>query len=90
MTCLQVGFYQIAKLCVIPFVCIVEYFVYSRQFSGPIIGSINIVMMGVGLVTISDVAVNLAGFGVALLSIVAAGVPRPASTGPGLETCPPS
>lgn len=31
--------------------------------------------MGVGLVTISDVAVNFAGLTVALLSIVAAGMP---------------
>lgn len=68
-----VGFYQIAKLCVIPFVCVVEYVAYSRKFSGPVVASINVVMIGVGLVTISDVAVNFSGLLIALLSIVAAG-----------------
>lgn len=72
---MQVGFYQIAKLCVIPFVCVVEYFAYARYFSGPVMSSIGIVMAGVGLVTISDVSMNLGGLLVALLSIVAAGAP---------------
>lgn len=53
--------------------CVVEYVAYSRKFSGPVVASINVVMIGVGLVTISDVAVNFSGLLIALLSIVAAG-----------------
>lgn len=70
---MQVGFYQIAKLCVIPFVCAVEYWAYTRRFSHTVILSISLVVLGVGIVTVSDVAVNWAGLNVAVLSIVAAG-----------------
>lgn len=69
----QVGFYQIAKLCVIPFVCVVEYLVYSRHFSHAVVLSIALVVSGVAVVTVSDVAVNWAGLNVAVLSIVSAG-----------------
>jgi solute carrier family 35, member E3 len=69
----NVGFYQIAKLCVIPFVALVEYIAYSRRFSAPVIASISIVVGGVAVVTVSDVAVNFLGLNVAILSIVAAG-----------------
>lgn len=72
-TLLQVGFYQIAKLCVIPFVCVVEYLVYSRSFSHSVILSIALVVLGVAVVTVSSVAVNWVGLNVAVLSIVAAG-----------------
>lgn len=72
-SCSQVGFYQIAKLCNIPFVCAMETMLYSRHFSPPVLGSISLVMAGVGLVTISDVAINLTGLTVALISVVAAG-----------------
>lgn len=69
----QVGFYQIAKLVVIPFVAIVEYFAYSRHFSAPVIMSIATVIGGVAIVTVSNVQIDFLGFNVALLSIVAAG-----------------
>jgi solute carrier family 35, member E3 len=69
----QVGFYQIAKLCVIPFVACVEFVAYSRRFSAPVISSIALVIVGVGIVTVSDVEVNFGGLNVAVLSIVAAG-----------------
>lgn len=69
----NVGFYQIAKLCVIPFVALVEYFAYQRRFSAPVLASIGVVMGGVAIVTVSDVAVNFLGLNVALLSIAAAG-----------------
>jgi solute carrier family 35, member E3 len=69
----NVGFYQIAKLCVIPFVAMVEYVIYSRRLSAQVLLSIATVMGGVGFVTVSDVAVNFLGLNVALLSVVAAG-----------------
>jgi solute carrier family 35, member E3 len=68
-----VGFYQIAKLCVIPFVAIVEYVAYSRRFSPQVIACISIVIGGVAIVTVSDIAVNFLGLNIAVLSIVAAG-----------------
>lgn len=69
----NVGFYQIAKLCVIPFVAMVESAIYGRRFSAQVLLSIATVMGGVGIVTVSDVAVNFLGLNVALLSVVAAG-----------------
>lgn len=54
----SVGFYQICKLIVIPFVCACEYFLYSRTFSSRILMSIGVVIFGVGIVTVSNVQVS--------------------------------
>lgn len=46
----SVGFYQIAKLLIIPFVCIVELFWFGRRFTPPVVGSILLVILGVAVV----------------------------------------
>uniref|UniRef100_A0A7R9V8B6 Sugar phosphate transporter domain-containing protein n=1 Tax=Chlamydomonas euryale TaxID=1486919 RepID=A0A7R9V8B6_9CHLO len=45
-----VGFYQIAKLLIIPFVCVVEFVWMNRTFRPPVIGSILTVVLGVAVV----------------------------------------
>eukprot|EP00803_Ostreobium_quekettii_P003043 evm.model.scf_3596.1 EVM.evm.TU.scf_3596.1 scf_3596:6303-11556(-) len=69
-----VGFYQIAKLLNIPFVCFVEWLWLKRQFTLPVTGSICMVVFGVAMVTVTDVTVSTMGLNVALLSVVAAGM----------------
>jgi solute carrier family 35 protein E3 len=72
----KVGFYQIAKLLIIPFVCLVERFWLGKQFSGRVILSVITVVCGVGIVTVSDFAMgdNLLGLVVAALSVVSSGM----------------
>jgi solute carrier family 35 protein E3 len=41
---------QIAKLLIIPFVCVVELVWLKRRFTGPVIGSVLTVIIGVGIV----------------------------------------
>lgn len=70
----NVGFYQVAKLLVIPFVCLVEALWLKRHFRTPIIMSIVVVVVGVGIVTVADVEVNLPGLIVAGMSVVCSGM----------------
>lgn len=69
-----VGFYQVAKLLVIPFVCSVEYFGLGRKFTTPIVVSISVVIMGVGIVTVTDVQVSTTGILIAGISVVSSGM----------------
>lgn len=69
----SVGFYQISKLLIIPFVCLVEFFAYSRTFTVPMIVSIGVVVTGVAIVTVTDVTVNMLGFILAMISVVTSG-----------------
>eukprot|EP00879_Flechtneria_rotunda_P001975 GHRR01002150.1.p1 GENE.GHRR01002150.1~~GHRR01002150.1.p1 ORF type:complete len:375 (+),score=101.36 GHRR01002150.1:344-1468(+) len=70
----SVGFYQIAKLLIIPFVCLVELFWMKRRFTMPVVGSIIIVTCGVAVVTVTDVTVRPLGLVVAALSVVSSGM----------------
>lgn len=69
----SIGVYQLAKLCNIPFVAFVEALAYSRHFSAPVVMSMALVVLGVAVVTVSDVTVNPVGLFFAVASIVAAG-----------------
>ncbi|KAK9918349.1 hypothetical protein WJX75_003397 [Coccomyxa subellipsoidea] len=72
----RVGFYQIAKLLIVPFVCLVERFWLQRHFSRPVIASILVVVAGVGIVTVTDIQMenNVAGLVVAGISVVSSGM----------------
>jgi solute carrier family 35 protein E3 len=48
----SVGFYQIAKLLIIPFVCAVELLWMGRRFTAPILASIGLVIVGVAIVCV--------------------------------------
>ncbi|KAG1664241.1 hypothetical protein FOA52_003494 [Chlamydomonas sp. UWO 241] len=65
-----VGFYQIAKLLIIPFVCVVELVYMRRKFNTPTTLSILTVVAGVAVVTVNDLAVGQIG----VLGLVVAGV----------------
>lgn len=45
-----VGFYQIAKLLIIPFVCLVELFWLKRSFTPEVTASVATVFLGVAIV----------------------------------------
>jgi solute carrier family 35 protein E3 len=41
---------QIAKLLIIPFVCVVELLYMRKRFSAPVVASIAVVIIGVAIV----------------------------------------
>lgn len=47
---MQVGFYQVAKLLIIPFVCIVELVWLKKTFTLPVVASVLTVVTGVAIV----------------------------------------
>lgn len=49
----SVGFYQIAKLMLAPFVCSIEFVWLRKKFSLPMLLSIAAVLMGVAVVTVT-------------------------------------
>lgn len=69
----SIGFYQLAKLCNIPFVALLEALLYGRRFSLPVLLSMTAVIVGVGVVTVSDIAINQIGLVFAAASVAAAG-----------------
>lgn len=70
----SVGFYQIAKLLIVPFVCLVEMFYIGKRFSTPVLMSIVLVVIGVGVVTVTDVAVKPFGLAVASIFVITSGL----------------
>lgn len=50
----SVGFYQVAKLLIIPFVCGVEAVWLGRRFPARVVAAIAVVVVGVALVTLSE------------------------------------
>lgn len=68
-----VGFYQISKIAVAPAVLVINSVFYGKHASIPVISSICIVCLGVGLATVSDpeISSNFFGLLVGLGSVLA-------------------
>ncbi|KAG0455203.1 hypothetical protein HPP92_024162 [Vanilla planifolia] len=58
----SVGFYQIAKLSIIPVVCMMEWILNNKKYSSKVIMSVFVVAFGVGVCTVTDVEINMKGF----------------------------
>ena len=79
-----VGYYQVAKLLIIPFVCLVEKFWFDRRFSAGVVASVATVAVGVAVVTITDLSPSasassaasggLLGACIAAISVVTSGM----------------
>ncbi len=70
----SVGFYQIAKLMIVPFVCVVEMTFFAKSFNLPTLASILMVLAGVGIVTVTDVSVSTLGLLSAGTFVVSSGL----------------
>ncbi|KAE9592681.1 putative sugar phosphate transporter domain-containing protein [Lupinus albus] len=66
----SVGFYQISKLSMIPVVCVMEWILHSKHYSREVKMSVMVVVVGVGVCTVTDVKVNLKGFVCACLAVL--------------------
>ncbi|XP_065852505.1 UDP-rhamnose/UDP-galactose transporter 2-like [Euphorbia lathyris] len=58
----SVGFYQISKLSMIPVVCIMEWILHGKNYSKQVKMAVGVVVIGVGVCTVTDVKVNAKGF----------------------------
>lgn len=65
----SVGFYQIAKLSMIPVSCLLEVVLDKIRYSRDTKLSICVVLMGVGVCTVTDVSVNGRGFIAAFVAV---------------------
>ncbi|GAB2282965.1 UDP-rhamnose/UDP-galactose transporter 6, partial [Dionaea muscipula] len=65
----SVGFYQIAKLSMIPVTCLLEIVFDKIRYSRDTKLSIGLVLLGVGVCTVTDVSVNARGFIAAFVAV---------------------
>ncbi|CAI0428445.1 unnamed protein product [Linum tenue] len=65
----SVGFYQIAKLTMIPVSCFLEVVLDNMRYSRDTKLSIGVVLLGVGVCTVTDVSVNTKGFLAAVVAV---------------------
>lgn len=65
----SVGFYQIAKLSMIPVSCLFEVVFDKIRYSRDTKLSIAVVLLGVGVCTVTDVSVNTKGFIAAVVAV---------------------
>ncbi|GAA0153583.1 secondary carrier transporter [Lithospermum erythrorhizon] len=65
----SVGFYQIAKLSMIPVSCLFEVVFDKIRYSRDTKLSILVVLIGVGVCTVTDVSVNTKGFVAAFIAV---------------------
>ncbi|KAM7252846.1 hypothetical protein ACFE04_025464 [Oxalis oulophora] len=66
----SVGFYQISKLSMIPVVCVMEWVIHNKQFSKEVKMAVVVVVIGVGVCTVTDVKVNAKGFICACIAVL--------------------
>ncbi|ONK68811.1 uncharacterized protein A4U43_C05F16270 [Asparagus officinalis] len=66
----SVGFYQISKLSMIPVVCVMEWILHSKHYSREVKMAVVVVVLGVGVCTVTDVKVNAKGFLCACVAVL--------------------
>ncbi|XP_020268669.1 UDP-galactose transporter 2-like isoform X1 [Asparagus officinalis] len=66
----SVGFYQISKLSMIPVVCVMEWILHSKHYSREVKMAVVVVVLGVGVCTVTDVKVNAKGFLCACIAVL--------------------
>ncbi|XP_009613052.1 UDP-xylose transporter 1-like [Nicotiana tomentosiformis] len=66
----SIGFYQMTKLAIIPFTVLLETIFLKKQFRRNIKFSLLILLLGVGIASITDLQLNFVGTVLSLLAIV--------------------
>ncbi|KAI3781443.1 hypothetical protein L2E82_11458 [Cichorium intybus] len=66
----SVGFYQMTKLAIIPCTVLLETLFFSKQFSKKIRFSLSVLLMGVGIATVTDLQLNMLGSILSLLAVI--------------------
>ncbi|XP_022850975.1 UDP-xylose transporter 1 [Olea europaea var. sylvestris] len=66
----SIGFYQMTKLAIIPFTVLLETIFLKKQFSQKIKLSLFVLLLGVGIASITDLQLNFVGSILSLLAIL--------------------
>ncbi|CAK7323525.1 unnamed protein product [Dovyalis caffra] len=66
----SVGFYQMTKLAIIPCTVLLETLFFRKQFSRNIQLSLTVLLMGVGIATVTDLQLNVLGSVLSLLAVL--------------------
>ncbi|GMP89943.1 hypothetical protein CsSME_00041294 [Camellia sinensis var. sinensis] len=66
----SVGFYQMTKLAIIPCTVLLETIFFRKKFSRNIQLSLLILLLGVGIATVTDLQLNVLGSVLSLLAVV--------------------
>ncbi|XP_058179679.1 UDP-xylose transporter 3 [Rhododendron vialii] len=66
----SVGFYQMTKLAIIPFTVLLETIFFRKKFSRNIQLSLGVLLLGVGIATVTDLQLNVLGSVLSLLAVV--------------------
>ncbi|XP_052184086.1 UDP-xylose transporter 3 [Diospyros lotus] len=66
----SVGFYQMTKLAIIPCTVILETIFFRKKFSRKVQLSLAILLLGVGIATVTDLQLNVLGSVLSLLAVV--------------------
>lgn len=66
----SVGFYQMTKLAIIPCTVILETLFFRTRFSRSIKFSLSILLLGVGIATVTDLQLNALGSVLSLLAVI--------------------
>ncbi|XP_065865383.1 UDP-xylose transporter 1 [Euphorbia lathyris] len=65
----SIGFYQMTKLAIIPFTVLLETFFLKKQFSQKIKFALFVLVVGVGIASVTDLQLNLVGTIISMLAI---------------------
>ncbi|OAY51603.1 UDP-xylose transporter 1 [Manihot esculenta] len=66
----SIGFYQMTKLAIIPFTVLLETLFFKKYFSQNIKCSLFLLLIGVGIASVTDLQLNLVGTILSMLAIV--------------------
>ncbi|KAA8544063.1 hypothetical protein F0562_021760 [Nyssa sinensis] len=66
----SIGFYQMTKLAIIPFTVLLETLFLKKQFSQKIKFSLFLLLVGVGIASVTDLQLNFVGTVLSILAIV--------------------
>ncbi|KAL2488518.1 putative membrane protein [Forsythia ovata] len=66
----SVGFYQMTKLAIIPCTVLLETLFFRKKFSRNVQLSLTVLLMGVGIATVTDLQLNVLGSVLSLLAVV--------------------
>lgn len=61
---------QISKLSMIPVVCVMEWILHNKKYSKEVKMAVMVVVIGVGVCTVTDVKVNAKGFICACVAVL--------------------
>lgn len=70
----SVGFYQLSKLCTIPFMIIYEFFFHNKKQTFQVLLSLLILLIGLSLFTVNDVQFNIPGTITAFIAVIATAI----------------